>query len=144
VSFERFRDLVVRQVDAHEGVVLNSNGDEVMSYFASAERALAAARGIAASIPEFNARSNLLTRSFAVRMGIDSGRGAVDLERGIAYSPILDGAGHLQKAAPIGGILLSQATRDALVSEHPELEQIALSGKRAGAAWLVTALPASS
>ena len=35
-------------------------------------------------------------------------------ERGVAYSEVLDGAGHLQKRADVDGVLLSQATLDAL------------------------------
>jgi class 3 adenylate cyclase len=114
VSFERFRALVEGVVDEHGGQVLNSNGDEVMAFFAGADAALAGARAMLSRLPAWNAAENRLANDFQVRIGIHTGRSPVDLQRGVAYSPVLDGAGHLQKAAPIGGILLSRSTYDAL------------------------------
>jgi len=110
VSFERFRALVEGLVDEAGGQVLNSNGDEVMAFFPAADAALAAARAILARLPAWNDEVNLLPRPFEVRIGIHTGRSAVDLERGVAYSPVLDGAGHLQKEAPVNGILVSKET----------------------------------
>ena len=114
VSFERFRALVEGVVDEHGGQVLNSNGDEVMAFFENADWALAGGRAILARLPAWNAAENRLANDFRVRIGIHTGRSPVDLQRGVAYSPVLDGAGHLQKAAPVGGILLSKSTFEAL------------------------------
>lgn len=114
VSFERFRALIEGIVGELGGQVLNSNGDEVMAFFASADAALAGGRAILARLPDWNRSENRLASDFLVRIGIHTGRSPVDLERGVAYSPVLDGAGHLQKAAPVGGILLSKTTVDAL------------------------------
>ena len=119
VSFERFRGYVAERVREHAGRILNSNGDEVMAFFESADAAVSCARALQAALPVWNARENLLQRDFRVRIGIHTGRSAVDLQQGVAYSPVLDVAGHLQKTAPIGGVLISEATRAAL-SEAPE------------------------
>ena len=59
---------------------------------------------------EFNARENLLARPFRVRQGIHTGSSFVDRVRGVAYSPVLDVAGHLQKHAPVDGLLVSSDT----------------------------------
>jgi len=141
VSFERFRALVEGVVEEHGGQVLNSNGDEVMAFFASADAALAGGRAILARLPAWNAAENRLANDFQVRIGIHTGRSPVDLQRGVAYSPVLDGAGHLQKAAPIGGILLSKSTFDALgareglvargVATKDGIEAFALEGSSA-------------
>jgi class 3 adenylate cyclase len=114
VSFERFRAYVARRVEAQGGQVLNSNGDEVMAFFETADSAIASAREILRGLAEFNGAENLLHRPFRVRTGIHTGRSAVDLVNGVAYSPVLDGAGHLQKAAPVGGLLISEETVRAL------------------------------
>jgi class 3 adenylate cyclase len=114
VSFERFRAYVARQVEAQGGQVLNSNGDEVMAFFETADSAVASAREILRSLAEFNDAENLLQCPFRIRTGIHTGRSAVDLVSGVAYSPVLDGAGHLQKAAPVGGLLISEQTMRAL------------------------------
>jgi len=107
VSFERFRAFVGQEVVAHRGQVLNSNGDEVMAFFEKADDAVGCARSILGGLGPFNASDNLLARPFQVRLGAHTGRSAVDLRAGIAYSPVLDMAGHLQKAAPVGGLMAS-------------------------------------
>ncbi len=114
LSFERFRSYVAHVVQQHEGHVLNSNGDELMCFFASAKNALAAGHAVFAGLDDFNRDDNLLDIPFAFRVGIHSGRSLVDLKRGIAYSATLDVAGHLQKLAPTNRITISQHTRDAL------------------------------
>jgi class 3 adenylate cyclase len=123
VSFERFRGYIADQVAQHTGRILNSNGDEVMAFFDSADAAVGCARSLLTALPEWNERENLLGRPFRVRIGIHTGRSAVDLQSGVAYSPVLDVAGHLQKNAPIGGVLISEATHTALAGGRAGFEQ---------------------
>jgi class 3 adenylate cyclase len=118
VSFERFRAFVTRTVTQHRGDVLNCNGDEVMTFFRSADDSVAAGRAIVTGLARFNENENLLGRPFRVRAGIHTGRSAVDLASGIAYSPVLDAAGHLQKAAPVDGLLISEETASELSSRE--------------------------
>jgi class 3 adenylate cyclase len=141
VSFERFRSYVDQCVTAQRGRVLNSAGDEVMAFFARADDALEAGRTILCGLADFNQRQNVLKRPFRARIGIDSGRCAVDLTRGVAYSPILDTAGHLQKAAPTGAILLSDATYQALSTRPADLERVAAASKQVMPAWLYRPCP---
>jgi len=122
VSFERFRGYVAESVAQHTGRILNSNGDEVMAFFDSADAAVGCARALLSALPAWNARQNLLEREFRVRIGVHTGRSAVDLASGVAYSPVLDVAGHLQKNAPINGVLVSDATYSALVDGRAGLE----------------------
>jgi class 3 adenylate cyclase len=140
VSFERFRAYVERTVTAHRGDVLNCNGDEVMSFFRVADDSLAAARAIVAGLAGFNESENLLGRPFRVRAGIHTGRSAVDLASGIAYSPVLDAAGHLQKEAPIDGVLISEETAKEL-SSREGLEEAGPIPKHANATYRVSIEP---
>jgi pSer/pThr/pTyr-binding forkhead associated (FHA) protein len=110
VSFERFRSFVENVVLDHQGKVLNSNGDEVMAYFDSADHAVQAGTAMIGGLDEFNARKNAMSTPFHVRVGIHAGRAAIDTERGVAYSTVLDGAGHLQKEAPVDALLISEET----------------------------------
>ena len=110
VSFERFRGFASRVVQEHEGQVLNSNGDELMCFFTDPEKAVRAAAALLERLGEFNARENLLGLPFRVRQGIHSGSSLVDRVRGVAYSPVLDVAGRLQKFAPVDGLLVSAET----------------------------------
>ena len=50
-------------------------------------------------------------------IGVHSGRSLVDLKRGVAYSAILDVAGHLQKKADPNGMAISDQTLSALGTE---------------------------
>ncbi len=134
VSFERFRSYITQKVEGRQGRVLNSNGDEVMAFFESADSALASARDLIRDLPQFNDRQNLLGDGFQIRVGIHTGRSAVDLASGIAYSPVLDGAGHLQKAAQVDSLLLSNETYEAL-SDASGLRSVGESGKRGIDAW---------
>lgn len=128
VSFERFRAYVARTVTAHRGDVLNCNGDEVMTFFKSADDSVAAGKAIVAGLAHFNQSENLLDRPFRVRAGIHTGRSAVDLASGVAYSPVLDTAGHLQKEAPVDGLLISEETAGEL-SSREGLVRVGATGK---------------
>ncbi|HEM47044.1 MAG TPA: FHA domain-containing protein [Alphaproteobacteria bacterium] len=119
VSFERFRSFVGGVVDELDGHVLNSNGDELMCYFESTLQAVRAASRILDRLAAFNAGQNLLRTPFRFRLGIHTGRCLVDLDQGVAYSPVLDVAGHLQKLAEPDSLLVSQQTLDALPPELP-------------------------
>jgi class 3 adenylate cyclase len=110
VSFERFRSFASQVVQEHEGQVLNSNGDELMCFFSDPAQAVRAAAALLERLAAFNAHENLLSRPFRVRQGIHSGSSLVDRVRGVAYSPVLDVAGHLQKYAPVDGLLASAET----------------------------------
>ena len=54
-----------------------------------------------------------------MRQGIHSGHCLVDRRRGIAYSDVLDVAGHLQKHADTDGLLISEHTRSRLPEGLP-------------------------
>ena len=62
---------------------------------------------------------SLLGRPFRVRQGIHTGSSLVDRRRGIAYSTVLDVAGHLQKHADTDGLLISEGTLKALPEGLP-------------------------
>lgn len=110
VSFERFRAFVERVVTQHGGLVLNSNGDELMCFFDDTSAAVRAAWDVLEQRPAFNAAENVLERGFSFRLGVHTGRSLVDFDRGVAYSAVLDLAGHLQKRADVNGLVISEDT----------------------------------
>jgi hypothetical protein len=119
VSFERFRIFLENVVIGHDGHVLNSNGDELMCFFDSIIQAVSAAQAILERLDRFNREDNLLSSPFRVRIGLHSGTALVDRERGVAYSPVLDIAGHLQKAARENELLISEVTFRQLPENYP-------------------------
>lgn len=114
VSFERFRSWVAGICAELGGQVLNSNGDELMCFFESARQAVLAGSAILERLADFNRDQNRLGRPFRFRLGIHTGVSLVDLEAGVAYSEVLDLAGHIQKCAEPDSLVISQATLEAL------------------------------
>jgi class 3 adenylate cyclase len=138
VSFERFRGYLGDRIEEHRGRVLNSNGDEIMAFFDHASDAVSCARALLLGLRDWNARENLLEREFRVRIGVHTGRSAVDLASGVAYSPVLDVAGHLQKNAPVGGVLISATTHAELGDEVSGLEPGATLARENMQTWVLT------
>lgn len=119
VSFERFRSYVGKIIAEHSGYVLTSNGDELMCYFPNPMDAVTAASKTLQRLDHFNESENKLSLPFRFRIGIHTGRSLVDLDQGVAYSPVLDVAGHLQKLADHNGLLISEKTMEALPEDLP-------------------------
>ena len=134
VSFDRFRAFVSGICAEHDGQVLNSNGDELMCFFEEACDAVRAGSAILERLPAFNREQNLLGRDFRFRLGVHTGRSLVDLDAGIAYSEVLDTAGHIQKQAEPDSLLLSQATFECLPEGLP-LRRIGPSDGDGGALY---------
>ena len=114
LSFERFRDFVANTVKEFQGVVLNSNGDELMCFFEDTYNAVRSGSAVLQRLADFNRVQNLLKRPFRFRLGIHTGDCLVDLVNGRAFSPLVDTAGHLQKQADVNGMLISHETFVAL------------------------------
>jgi len=107
-SFNEYHRYIKEKVETFNGKVLNSVGDEVMAIFDIPEDALKAGIEIFRGRDEFNKRRNELKKDFQFRIGINTGVALVDKDK--AYSNVLDIAGHLQKEANLGEILISEKT----------------------------------
>jgi pSer/pThr/pTyr-binding forkhead associated (FHA) protein len=119
VSFDRFRSFVSGICEEFDGQVLNSNGDELMCFFESPGHALLAGSTILERLDAFNEASNLLGRPFRFRLGAHTGVSLVDLSAGIAYSDVLDTAGHIQKQAEPDTLLISEQTFESVREDLP-------------------------
>jgi len=117
VSFERWRAWITGVIEEFNGMVLNSNGDELMCFFESTSSCVDAGRAILDRLDAFNEQQNTLPSPFRLRIGIHTGSSLVDKKRGVAYSEVLDVAGHLQKDADQNGLLISEPTLQALADE---------------------------
>ena len=90
-----------------------------------------AAGSILERLADFNRDRNLLSPPFRFRLGAHTGVSLVDLDAGVAYSDVLDLAGHIQKKAEPNTLVISQATLDSLmqpVSVTPIEEQVGEAG----------------
>ncbi len=130
VSFERFRAYVAGICGEWDGQVLNSNGDELMCFFESASSAVLAGSAILERLDDFNRDLNLLSQDFHFRLGAHTGISLVDLAAGIAYSEVLDTAGHIQKQADPDTLFISQTTLESLPQRIPVTPAGELMGER--------------
>ena len=129
VSFERFRSYVGGICQEWDGQVLNSNGDELMCFFESASSAVLAGSAILEGLADFNRERNLLGTDFRFRLGAHTGMSLVDLDAGIAYSEVLDTAGHIQKLAEPDTLVISQVTLESLAKPVPVTRVGELTGE---------------
>jgi pSer/pThr/pTyr-binding forkhead associated (FHA) protein len=128
VSFERFRAYVGAICEEWNGQVLNSNGDELMCFFETAGAAVLAGSAILERLADFNQNQNLLSKDFRFRLGVHTGLSLVDLDAGIAYSEVLDAAGHIQKIAEPNTLVISQRTVDSLPDTIPTTQVAEMTG----------------
>lgn len=128
VSFDRFRGFVSGICEEFDGQVLNSNGDELMCFFENPGSALLAGSAILERLDAFNEDANLLGKPFRFRIGAHTGVSLVDLSAGIAYSEVLDTAGHIQKQAEPNTMLISEKTLESVGKDLPVTSAGELAG----------------
>lgn len=116
ISFREYGVFVRREVSRHGGAVLSMAGDGIVAEFGSPASAFAAARQIQTLMPEFNRSTNTLKLPFRLRIGLHSGQVHGDLEQ-VSFAEVIDVAAHLEKKSPVGGIIVTEQVRDALLDE---------------------------
>ena len=99
-----------------------------MCFFESPGSALLAGSAILERLGAFNTSSNLLGKPFRFRIGLHTGVSLVDLSAGIAYSEVLDTAGHIQKQAEPNTMLISEQTLESVGKGLP----VSRAGELAG------------
>ncbi|MBI4549818.1 MAG: adenylate/guanylate cyclase domain-containing protein [Candidatus Omnitrophica bacterium] len=111
-AFSDYWKLVDLAVLSEKGRLLNRAGDGAIYLFGNANEAVRAARAILRNIAEFNRRKNTLKSPFKIRVGMNTGEIIEDpnANGGDVFSQALDIAGHLQKMAGHGKILISENT----------------------------------
>ncbi|MCH8274363.1 MAG: adenylate/guanylate cyclase domain-containing protein, partial [Armatimonadetes bacterium] len=117
VSFRAFQEFIERNVRRHGGSIHSTAGDGAVAEFHGVPEAFACARAIQSRLPDFNARENRLRLPFQVRVGLHSGRVHGGLDE-VVFTRVIDIAAHIEKAAPGGGIALSDAVTGQLPGEQ--------------------------
>jgi class 3 adenylate cyclase len=112
LSFSQYWEFIDKAIEKNDGKLISRAGDGAMYVFKSADQALRASESIVQGLSRFNKTKNRLGLPFALRIGLNTG----DIIRdegepsGEVFSRVLDIAGHLQKMANSGQILLSENT----------------------------------
>lgn len=116
-SFREYQKLVSDTATDAGGRVHSTAGDGAVVAFDTAADAFHAARGIQTRIEAFNRNVNRLETPFRLRIGIHSGvvHGGLDQ---VQFTQVIDVAAHVQNAAPVGGIAVTEATSERLEGEQ--------------------------
>lgn len=111
-TFNEYTNFVRSIASEFEGTIHSTAGDGIIVTFSHPQQAFLAARKMQAGMLEFNAFRNRIGGDFSLRCGIHTG--TVMAARGDAsnvnYSHVIDLSAHAQKASPIGGLAITEAS----------------------------------
>lgn len=116
-SFREYQNLLTTLARELRGRVHSTAGDGAVIAFESAQEAFTAAKRIQTDIERFNHEDNRLQLPFRLRIGLHMGEIVGDLDE-VEYTEVIDIAAHVQAAAPVGGIAVTEE-----VSNHLPIEE---------------------
>jgi len=116
-SFREYQHLLIDLSKGMRGRVHSTAGDGAVIAFESAQEAFTAAKRIQTDIERFNREDNRLQLPFRLRIGLHMGEVVGDLDE-VEFTEVIDIAAHVQSAAPVGGIALTEE-----VSNHLPIEE---------------------
>lgn len=111
-TFNEYHEFVNRVARKYGGRVHSTAGDGITCAFEHPQHAFAAAKNIQAGILELNMLRNRIGAPITLRCGIHAGQvmtAAGGDVKSVNFSHVIDVSSHLQKAAPPGGIAISEA-----------------------------------
>jgi class 3 adenylate cyclase len=139
-TFNEYHNFVERTVKRYGGRVHSTAGDGVTAAFDHPSHAFGAARNIQAGLMELNAFRNKIGQPIELRQGIHTGTvvapDATDVTS-LNFSHVIDVAAHFQKAAPVGGIAVSDPAGSFLPGGLASIgnERLLVSGVE-GTVWI--------
>ena len=116
-SFREYQTLLEDLSKHLDGRVHSTAGDGAVIAFNSAEAAFTAAKRIQTDIERFNREDNRLQLPFRLRVGLHLGEVVGDLDE-VEFTEVIDIAAHVQAAAPVGGIAVTER-----VAEHLDADE---------------------
>jgi class 3 adenylate cyclase len=122
-TFTEYHKYVESIAKRFGGRVHSTAGDGVTCAFDSPEAAFTAGKALIAGLFEFNAARNKIGRDIELRAGIHTGTVSAagqDVTK-VNFAEVIDLAAHLQKAAPPGGLAVSQTACRYLKMENSRL-----------------------
>lgn len=116
-SFREYQKFLEDIAVENRGLVHSTAGDGAVIGFSSCQDALKAGQEIHAKLEVFNQTVNRLKTPFRLRIGIHAGeiQGALDQ---VEFTEVIDIAAHIEGAAPIGGIAVSEVVLKEISGVH--------------------------
>ena len=116
-SFREYQSLLMELAHELRGRVHSTAGDGAVIAFESAQEAFTAAKRIQTDIERFNREDNRLQLPFRLRIGLHMGEIVGDLDE-VEFTEVIDIAAHVQAAAPVGGIAVTEEVANSLPIEE--------------------------
>jgi class 3 adenylate cyclase len=116
-SFREYQHLLTDLSAPLRGRVHSTAGDGAVVAFESAQEGFTAAKRIQTDIERFNREDNRLQLPFRLRIGLHMGEIVGDLDE-VVFTEVIDIAAHVQAAAPVGGIAVTEE-----VANHLPIEE---------------------
>ncbi|HJP82548.1 MAG TPA: adenylate/guanylate cyclase domain-containing protein [Fimbriimonadaceae bacterium] len=116
-SFREYQNLLTELASDLHGRVHSTAGDGAVIAFESAQEAFTAAKRIQTDIERFNREDNRLQLPFRLRIGLHMGEIVGELDE-VEYTEVIDIAAHVQAAAPVGGIAVTEEVANYLPIEE--------------------------
>lgn len=116
-SFREYQNLLTSLSAQVGGRVHSTAGDGAVIAFPSAQEAFTAATRIQTDIERFNREDNRLQLPFRLRIGLHMGEIVGDLDE-VEFTEVIDIAAHVQAAAPVGGIAVTEEVANSLPMEE--------------------------
>lgn len=117
-SFRAYQEWIAAICRDFGGRVHSTAGDGAIVAFDDPVRAYRAAKRLQTQISRFNQSENRLSLPFRVRIGIHTGQVLGEIDS-VVFTSVIDIAAHLEEAAPVGGIALTEASRQFVGNEIP-------------------------
>lgn len=115
-SFREYQRLIKKICATHHGEIISTAGDGAVATFTNPQDCMEAAKQLHSQISKFNQEVNRLARPFRLRIGIHCGETQADLNMA-PFNELIDIAAHVEAAAPVGGIAVTERFRTLLPDE---------------------------
>jgi class 3 adenylate cyclase len=115
-SFREYQEWIEAVSEKYQGQVHSTAGDGAVVAFPNCELAFDAARMIQSDLARINQEVNRLAHPFRLRVGLHVGQVVGNLDE-VEFTEVIDIAAHLQDAAPIAGIAVTDDVAACLLEE---------------------------
>lgn|GEM_PF-4850280 len=123
-AFRIYQEWIEKSISQFGGRIHATAGDGAIIVFDLAEKAYESAKYMQSDLARFNQEENRLRSNFRVRIGLHTGSVSGDVDQ-IVFTATIDISAHVEGLSPVGGIAVTEPTRQLIAAVLPS-ERFAL------------------